>query len=152
MKTAIASIAAAASILSLATSQVAFAQSGFQVLRTGDSELTCEALVTEINGLNQTVRQQAERAQRNAQTRQTAGRVGRGLLSGLARGAQVFAYGSTSTEALGGLVASSAASGVAQEIANGASQPAQPPQPLPAVDTPEQHRLTHLTGIHGQRC
>lgn len=94
--------------------------------------MACDVMTAEINTLNETVRKLAEREQRNAQGRETRGRIGRGLLSGLARGAQVFAYGSTSTDAVGGLVAS----WVATELANGASQPAQPPQPLPEVDTP----------------
>ncbi|MFJ6024837.1 hypothetical protein ACIQC9_09630 [Brevundimonas sp. NPDC092305] len=153
MKAALTVAAASALFLSAVAPQTAQAQSRrFQVVREGDSRMACDVMTDEINTLNQTVRQQQERAQRNAQNRETGGRVGRGLLSGIARGAQVFAYGSTSPEALGGLVASSAASGVATEMANSAGQPAPPPQPLPEVDTPENDRLKLLMGMHSQRC
>ena len=153
MKPVLTVAAASALFLSAVAPQSAQAQSRrFQVVREGDSEMACDVMTAEINTLNETVRKQAEREQRNAQGRETRGRIGRGLLSGLARGAQVFAYGSTSTEAVGGLVASSAASGVASELANGASQPAQPPQPLPEVNTPENDRLKLLMGMHSERC
>ena len=128
----------------------------FQVVREGDSQMACDVMTAEINGLNQTIREKAERAQRNAQTRQTAGRMGRGLLSGLAQGAQMMGYGALGNtgNAVTNAVASAAVSGVAQELANGASQSSQA-APAPAAapsESPEQQRLAHLMGIHGQRC
>lgn len=136
--------------------QPAFAQRNFQVVRDGDNDMACETMTAEINTLNQQIREEAERAQRNAQTRQAAGRMGRGLLSGLAQGAQMMGYsaigdtGNVVTNA----VASAAVSGVASELANGVSQAGQsaPQQAAAPTETPRQQRLSHLMGIHGQRC
>lgn len=136
--------------------QPAFAQRNFQVVREGDSEMACETMTAEINTLNQQVREQADWAQRNAQTRQAAGRMGRGLLSGLAQGAQMMGYGAlgNSGNAVTNAVTSAAISGVASEIANSASQPSEAQsQPAAApTESPQQQRLNHLMGIHGQRC
>jgi len=147
---AILSLAAAGA----ASPQVAFAQRGpDQVVRTTDSEMTCEALTTNINALNEEVRHQAESARRGAATRQTAGRLGRGLLSGLARGAASgavnMAYGDGG---IGGMVASQAVGGVAKEVVNGVSTaPAPATTPAAPTVTPQQQRLTHLTDLHRAR-
>lgn len=139
------SLALAASVTTTAVAQ----DRNYQVVRAADSQMACEAMATEINALTAETQEQLQRAQRDAATRQTAGRVGRGLLSGLARGATMFGYGSSS-DAVTSAVAGAAVAGVAEQIAN-PSQAA----PAPAAtqpDTPQLQRLNHLRGLYGGRC
>lgn len=144
-------IAAAAAALTLVSSAApAIAAPDYQVVRAGDNEASCEVLLSEINSLNAEVQRQQEQAERNAKSRQTAGRLGRGLLSGLARSATSFAYGSTSTDAMAGIVAANAASGVANEIASGGGN-AQPAPQVEPVNTPQKQRLDHLQSISAVR-
>lgn len=126
----------------------AAAAQSYAVVRPGDNEATCEALIAEINTLTAEVERQQQQAQRSAQTRQTAGRLGRGLLSGLARSAGSLAYGG-SLENAGAAVAANAASSVASEIASGGGG-APAPQVEP-VNTPQKQRLDHLQGISAVR-
>lgn len=138
------SIAVAAAHLILAGA--ANAQTPYQVLRPGDNDAACEVLSTEINALNAEVLALNKKAERQAKTAS----LSKGVFAGLARSASVIGYGSTSPEAMTGLLASSVAAGVAQEVANGA---AAPPPAVPQQITPQQQRLTHLTGIYrGRPC
>lgn len=127
----------------------AAAAQSYAVVRPGDNEATCEALVAEINTLTAEVERQQQQAQRSAQTRQTAGRLGRGLLSGLARSASSLAYGG-SMDNVGAAVAANAASSVANEIATGGATAAPAPQAAP-VNTPQKQRLDHLQAISAVR-
>lgn len=149
MKTSVAVLAAA---LALAAGVApSHAAPDFQVVRLGDNEATCEALITEINALHAEVQRQQQQAQRNAQARQTAGRLGRGLLSGLARSASTLAYGG-STDNLGTSLAANAASGVASEIASGGTGgQAEAPAPAAEVASPQKQRLDHLQAIASVR-
>lgn len=162
MRVSIVAVVAAVALSQIATP--AFADP-YQVVRAGDGQMTCDALMTEINGLNDTIRRQAERAQRNAernaQTRQAAGRVGRGFLSALAQGAQYYGAGALgvggSDSALTNMAASAAVSTVADGLAGAANAPvadAPPPPAAPAApaETPERQRITHLTTLFGSRC
>lgn len=138
------SFALAASITTGAVAQ----DRNYQVVRAADSQMTCEAMSTEINALLAETQEQLQRAQRGAASRQTAGRVGRGLLSGLARGATMFGYGS-STESIASAAAGAAVAGVATQM----TTPGQT-EPAPAVaqpDTPQLQRLNHLRGLYGAR-
>lgn len=147
MKAPIAVVAAAMTLVAGVTP--AFAAPDYQVVRAGDNEATCEALLTEINALNAEVQRQQEQAQRGAQTRQTAGRLGRGLLSGLARSASTLAYGGSMDNVTASLAAN-AASGVASEIASGGAN-AQPAPEVAPVNTPQKQRLDHLQNISAVR-
>lgn len=136
-------------LLIAATPMQALAQDAYEVVRVGDSEMTCEALTSTINALGAEIQQQEVAAARSAQNRETAGRVGRGLLSGLARGASMMGYGGGG-DGIGGAVAAQALAGVADSIAS--APPASPaPAPAPAVQSPQQRRMQHLQGIHAVR-
>lgn len=128
----------------------AHAQTPFEVVRAGDGQMTCEALVAETNNLNQSIRTQQEAAQRSAAARRTAGRFGRGLLSGLAQSAGSLSGAMMTNNPLTGMVASAAVSGVASELSSGQtaenSQQAAS-EPASATQTPEQQRLAHLSAL-----
>lgn len=108
------------------------------VIHPGDSEMSCDALAVAVNDLAGAVREQQARAENGRNAR----RAGRGLLTGLARGANMFGY--RSTEGAVAAVAVTAAAGAADEAA---SAPA-PERPA----TVEQQRLDHLTRLHASRC
>lgn len=128
------------------------AQSSYQVVRPGDGQMSCEALAAGINALYGEIADEAQGAQRRAEGRQAAGRVGRGLLSGLARGATILGYNNGLGDGAGGALASSAIAGVADEIANA---PTPEPGPAPEVEgsreTPRQQRLAHLRSLFDSR-
>jgi len=146
MKALTAPLALTLAVAVVSTPLAAAAQS-YAVVRPGDNDATCEALTAEINTLTAEVERQQQQAQRSAQTRQTAGRLGRGLLSGLARSAGTLAYGG-SMENVGAAVAANTAHNVANEIASGGGAPA--PQAAP-VNTPEKQRLDHLRSLSAVR-
>lgn len=128
------------------------AQSGYAVVRSGDGQMTCEALTSSMNALHGEIAEQARRAQRQAEGRQTAGRVGRGLLSGLAQGATMLGYSGGLGEGAGGAIASSALAGVANQIANAPPSEATPVPAEPAAqDTPRHQRLAHLNSLFSAR-
>lgn len=138
-------------ISAMATSALAAAP--YQVLRPGDSELSCEVLSTEINSLNAEVLKLNEQAQKRAKFGSTGASLGKGVFSGLARSASIIGYGSTSPEAVAGMLASNVAAGVAQQVATDAASPQQPAPAAPTQITPQQQRLSHLTGIYrGRPC
>lgn len=113
----------------------------FMVVRAGDGEMSCAALASAVNDLSAQQRQQQQRAE----TARNAGRVGRGLLSGLARGANMFGYGSS--EGAAAAVAVTAAAAAAEQMsASGTDTPGR----APAV-TAEQQRLAHLTALIASR-
>lgn len=119
----------------------------YQVIRMNDSTMTCEALIGEINTLSEEVRRQTADAERAARNRQTAGAVGRGLLSGLARGASMFGGGGGGDGAMAGAVAASALAGLANEAAaSGAAASAAAP-PAPPPPSPQTERIAHLTSL-----
>lgn len=138
---------ASAIISMLATTASAADQSTFQVLRTGDSELSCEGLSTEINTLNADVLKLNEQAQKQAKASRTGAAVGKGVFSGLARGVSIIGYGSTSPEAFAGLLASNVAAGVAQQVASDAAAPSSATA-VPGQVTLQQQRLEHLNAIY----
>ena len=109
------------------------------VVRPGDGEMSCQALGAEINDLSARQRQQQQRAE----TARNAGRVGRGLLSGLARSANLFGYRSSDGAAAAAAVTAAAAA---------AEQMSEPGDAAPTpVLTVEQQRLAHLTTLHASR-
>jgi hypothetical protein len=120
----------------------------YQVIRMNDSTMTCEALIGEINTLSEEVRRQSADAERAARNRQTAGAVGRGLLSGLARGASMFGGGGGGGDgAMAGAVAASALAGLANEAAaSGAAASAAAPT-APPPPSPQSERIAHLTSL-----
>lgn len=137
-------------ILALTSSLAGAAYAGepapYQVLRPGDGDLSCEALATEINALNAEVLAQ----NKQAKTGRTTAMLGKGAFAGLARGASMMGYGSSSSGAFAGLLASNVAAGVAQQAATSAVTAG----PAPASEiTPQQQRLTELTAIYrGRPC
>ncbi len=148
MRLRLAALAAAAA--AAAAAAPAIAQEAYQVVRLGDGQMTCEALVSDMNTIRTEIGEIERRTREGAQARQTAGRVGRGLLSGLARGAAAMGYGGGMGDGVGGVVASQALAGVANEIANApASAPAEATPP--AADSPRHQRLAHLTALFGSR-
>lgn len=137
-------------IAALGLVEGAQAQTSFEVVRAGDGQMTCEALIAETNTLNQSIRARQEAAQRNAAARRTAGRFGRGLLSGLAQSAGSLGGAMMSDNPLTGMVASAAISGVSSELSSGeGAQAAQPStaEPTVAPQTAEQQRLAHLSAL-----
>jgi hypothetical protein len=137
----------------MATSAFADSQTPYQVLRPGDNELSCETLSTEINSLNAEVLKLNEQSQKQAKLGRTGASVGKGVFTGLARGASIIGYGSTSSQAFAGLLASNVAAGVAQQVATDAASPQAPVPATPIQITPQQQRLSHLTGIYrGRSC
>lgn len=134
----------------LATTASAADQPAFQVLRTGDSELSCEGLATEINTLNGDVLKLNQQTQKQAKASRTGAAVGKGVFSGLARGVSIIGYGSTSPEAFAGLLASNIAAGVAQQVASDAAEPSSAIA-TPIQVTPQQQRLEHLNTIYREK-
>ncbi|RZJ02033.1 MAG: hypothetical protein EON90_00070 [Brevundimonas sp.] len=120
----------------------------YEVVRMNDNAMTCEALIGEINTLSNEVRQQTADAARASRNRQTAGAVGRGLLSGLAQGVSMFGGGGNN--GIGGAVAASALSGLANQAAStAASAPTE--QPAAAAPSPQAERLAHLNDLNRSR-
>lgn len=120
----------------------------YEVVRLNDNAMTCEALVGEINALSNEVRQQTANAARASRNRQTAGAVGRGLLSGLAQGASMFGVGG---DGIGGAVAASAISGLANQAASAvASGPTEQAEAAPL--SPQAERLAHLNNLNRNRA
>lgn len=125
----------------------AYSMDPYEVVRLNDNAMTCEALVGEINALSNEVRQQTANAARASRNRQTASAVGRGLLSGLAQGASMFGVGG---DGIGGAVAASAVSGLANQAASAvAAAPADQPEAAPP--SPQAERLAHLTNLSRSR-
>ena len=60
----------------------AAAQDSYEVVRLGDGQMACEALVSDMNTIRTEIREIERRTREGAEARQTAGRMGRGLLSG----------------------------------------------------------------------
>lgn len=139
-----------AAIAAAAAASPVLAQDAYEVVRLGDGQMACEALVTDMNTIRNEIREMERRTREGAEARQTAGRVGRGLLSGLARGAAAMGYGGGLGDGVGGAVASQAIAGVANELAN--APPSAPAEAAPpATDTPRHQRLAHLTALFGSR-
>lgn len=109
------------------------------VIHPDDAQMTCEGLAAAINDLSGEIRAQEQRAE----TARNAGRVGRGLLSGLARGAGMFGYGGG--DAAAAAVAVTAAAGVADQMAAQSGGQSAP------TATVQQQRLTHLNGLYASR-
>lgn len=146
MRLRLAAIAAAAA----AAAGPATAQEAYEVVRLGDGQMACEALVADMNTIRAEIREIERRTREGAEARQTAGRVGRGLLSGLAQGAAAMGYGGALGNGVGGAVASQAIAGVANELAN--APPSAPVEAAPpATDSPRHQRLAHLTSLFGSR-
>lgn len=128
----------------------AAAQDAYEVVRLGDGQMTCAVMLQNMNTIRNEISEMERRTREGAEARQTAGRVGRGLLSGLARGAAAMGYGGGLGDGVGGVVASQALAGVANEIAN--APPSAPAEAAPpATDTPRHQRLAHLTSLFGSR-
>jgi hypothetical protein len=128
----------------------AAAQTGYEVVRLGDGQKTCEVLAADIGALRSEIQALDERARRGAEGRRTAGRMGRGLLAGLAQGAAAVGFGGGMGDGVGGMIASQALSGVANQIAN--APPPEEPAAAPVVeDSPQRQRLAHLTDLFGSR-
>lgn len=148
--------------LMLAAGQPSFAQEAAAV-RAGDSMLSCEAIITEINTLTTAATEQAQRAESRA-------RAGRGFMN-FARGALTMAAPVLAQGALGGMggmggdgvgaaIAQSAiqqAQSQAMTAAMTAGQPqidanGQPVQPTPSDAAPAQSpRVQHLNALFMQR-
>lgn len=141
--------AAVLALVLTASAPMATAQEAYEVVRLGDGQLSCEALVSDMNAIRAEIAEAERRAREGAQARQTAGRMGRGLLSGLARGAAAMGYGGGLGDGIGGVVASQAIAGVATEMAN--APPSAAPESAPPAETPRHQRLAHLTSLFGGR-
>lgn len=133
----------------------AFAAGDFQVVRSGDAALSCEALAAEMNTLGQAVNaRQAEAAAKTKKSQNNRRLLGfaasamSGALPGLA---------SQVDSPVGYYVAQSAASAIqqqAQASATNAMLGGDQPAPAAAVATvPEQARFDHLAKIQsGKGC
>ena len=122
----------------------------YQVLRTGDRDMTCEALASESNNLNATLMASQQAAAKQSQRSST----GRGLMGGLAGGvlggaaryglARGMMGGAFSPALVQGLVAisDSTSHAVGSAVANSGQQAAAP------TVMPEQQRMNHLLGLY----
>lgn len=108
-------IPATAGLMLITAWQPSFAQDAAAV-RAGDSMLSCEAIITEINTLTTAAAEQAQRAESRA-------RAGRGFMN-FARGALTMAAPVLAQGALGGM-GSMGGDGVGAAIAQSAIQQAQ---------------------------
>lgn len=123
-------------LLALVVPSIAAAAKPYEVVRAGDSAMSCEQLTAEINLLNQAV----QSAQQDQVQRENRNRMAKGLLGGLA-GAAPLLGGKLG----GGLVTQYALSGAMQSIqTSAAATPAAPPA---AVVPPEQQRLDHISEL-----
>jgi len=134
----------------LAAPALAGEEIAFEVLRPGDSEMSCAGLSAEIEALNAEVLELNQQAKRRAKASRTTAAVGKGVFSGLARGVSIIGYGSTSPEAFAGLLASNVAAGVAQQVASDATAPFPTVAASPAT-SPQQQRLDNLNTIYRER-
>lgn len=149
-----AALCAAALAAASASDAAALTLQSYEVVRLGDSQLSCEALAADMTAIRSEIAEMDRRARDGAQARQSAGRLGRGLLSGLARGAAAMGYGGNLGDGAGGALATQAIAGVASEIAN-APPAAEPPAESAASpqDSPRHQRLAHLTALfQGRAC
>ena len=156
-------IPAAAALALAAAIPPAFAQDAEPAVRAGDSTLTCEAIIGEINTLTAAQAQTAQRAEQRA-------RAGRGFMSfargALSAAAPVLAQGAMG--GMGGLGGDGMGSAIAQmavqqaqtQAMTAAMTAAQPQvdaygQPVqsaaPAVGATQSPRLQHLNGLFMQR-
>ncbi|RZJ04369.1 MAG: hypothetical protein EON89_07930 [Brevundimonas sp.] len=148
-------IVPAACAIALTTGLAAHAQDAEVAVRAGDSTMTCEAIIAEMNTLTAAQAAATQRAEGRA-------RAGRGLMNfargALSAAAPMLAQGAMS--GLGGGMGDGMGSAVAQmavqqaqtqamTAAMTAGQP-QPPaaQPAPAAQSP---RVQHLNGLLMQR-
>ncbi len=134
----------------LATHALADDQAGFEVIRPGDSEMSCAGLSSEISVLNADVLKLNQQAEKQANASRATAAIGKGVFSGLARGISVIGYGSTSPEAFAGLLASNVAAGVAQHVASDAVTPSSSAVTSPPA-SPQQQRLENLNTIYRAR-
>lgn len=123
----------------------------YQVLRSGDREMSCEVLGAEANALNAKLMADAQKAQKGAGAKQFGRSVGGGVAGGAMKvgGRMMLGRVIGGMTPLGGLVAVAAndavADATAQKIANGSSDAA------PATVTPEQQRMNHLLGLYREK-
>lgn len=132
-------------LLSLAAPGVAGAAKPYEVIRAGDSEMTCDQLRTEINALNSAV----QTAQDEQAKRESRGRMAKGVLGGIA-GSALSVAPSLLGGKLGGGMTQYALNGALQSIQSSAAQapsaaePSAGPKPAP----PEQKRLEHMSELY----
>ena len=138
-------------VTSLLVSSAAIAAEPYQVLRPGDNDAACDVLSKEINALNAEVLALNQKAERQAKAGRAGLALGKGVFSGLARSASMMGYGSGSSDGLAGMLVSSVAASVAQEVASGAALAPEPAAAQPAQITPQQQRLSQLTAIYRAR-
>lgn len=123
----------------------------YQVLRTGDREMSCEALGAEANALNATLLADAQKAQKGAGAKQFGRSVAGGVTGGAMKvgGRMMLGRVIGGMTPFGGLVAVAAndaiADAAAQKIASGPSETA------PAAVSPEQQRMNHLLGLYREK-
>lgn len=131
--------------------QAAVDPSVYQVLRSGDRQMSCEQLAAEANTLNAGILE----GQKQAAKAKKSGRFARGVAGGTAAGGvRVAGRMGLSRMAgglgpLGGLVALAATDAVADQagrsIAEGGQDAAQPQV------APEQQRMNHLLGLYREK-
>lgn len=138
-------------VTSLLISSAAAAAEPYQVLRPGDNDAACDILSKEINALNAEVLALNQKAERQAKAGRAGLAIGKGVFAGLARSASMMGYGSGSSDGMAGMLVSSVAAGVAQEVASGAAAAPDPTTAQPAQITPQQQRLSHITSIYRAR-
>jgi hypothetical protein len=125
----------------------------YQVLRTGDRQMTCEALAAEANSLNADLQAEQVAAAKAAKKAKT----GKGLLGGatggvLAAGARYGLARSMLGGALSPLAAQAAvtatdsvAASAGQAVASSGDQGA------PVTVSPRQQRMNHLLGLYREK-
>lgn len=128
-------------LLAFAHPSLASGEKSFEVVRSGDAQMSCEQLSTEITGL-QTSAQAAE--QRQAE-RESRSRVTKGFLTGALSAAPSLIGGKLG----GGMIAQYALSGALQGAQSSAAATAPPARATSA----EGLRVSHLSQLFGEkRC
>lgn len=131
-------------LLAFALPGVGRADTPADIVRVGDSQLSCEKLAAEINALTAA----AGTAREAAAKRESQARATKGLLKGLAGGALSMAPSLLGGR--GGMMTQLALNGALQGVQAG-SVPAVPSAAAPAsAPGPEEQRLAHLSDLFGK--
>lgn len=134
-------------LLAFALPGLGQAETPTDVVRVGDSQLSCENLTAEINALHAAVQsEQQAQAKREGQARAT-----KGLLKGLAGGALSVAPSLIGGRMGGGMMTQLALNGALQGVQASSASAAAVPAPAAARPPgPEEQRLEHLSELFGK--
>ena len=137
--------------ISLASGLLALPAAAQDVIRPGDSEMTCEALAGEINALSRSQVRAARREEQRANGEEGLGGFARSL--GAARPLLDTVVSNTGGDAMTAAVIARSAIDGAQDSSVGESRPQarRPAPPAAAAPTVDALRLERLNTLHDRR-